>query len=286
MNTLNSQGFDLKLNGVQIKIFALAAMFIDHIGAFLLESDSAFYPICRSIGRLAFPIFCWMIAEGAQHTHSMPKYIARLAIFAFVSTPPYNLVHGAAWYSFDTLNIFFTLLFGLLAIGSIQNLAPWTFRKLGKTALAKNKKACIFFGIPFCIALYFAAYALHTDYRGYGVAAILIFYLLRRRQPAAWISFALLTFICYDLVFLWFNPEMNVSFVTVEMNPYDIIKHKLWEGKYLLKFINSRQMIATLAFIPITLYNGQKGQNGTKYLFYFFYPLHLILIWLIQLLIK
>lgn len=285
MENIQATKFNLRLNGFQIKMFAITTMFIDHIGAFLLSYDSTFYIICRSIGRLAFPLFCWMIAEGAQHTRSMPKYIGRLAVFSLISTPPYNLVHGATWYSLDTLNVFFTLLFGLLAIGSIQNLAPWTFRKFGKPALADNKKACIFFGLPFCTALYIAAYVLNTDYRGYGVAAIVIFYLLRNHQTTAWISFALITFICYDFVFIYFTPEMNTSYVMIEMNPYDIIQKRIWEKNSSLYFYNARQMIAAFAFIPITLYNGQKG-HGAKYLFYLFYPLHLILIWLIQLLIK
>lgn len=286
METIRTQDFDLKLNSFQIKMFAIAAMLIDHIGAFLLDYNSMFYIICRSIGRLAFPIFCWMIAEGAQRTRSMPEYIGRLAIFALISTPPYNLVHGESWYSLDSLNVFFTLMFGLLAIGSIQNLAPWTFLKIGKPSLAQKTKACTLFGAPFCIALYFAAYALNTDYGGYGVAAIIIFYLLRNHQPAAWISFALLTFVCYDFVFLWFTPEMNTSYVIVEMNPYDIIHNRIWEKEFIeISFVNARQMIAAFSFIPIIHYNGQKG-HGAKYLFYLFYPIHLLLIWLIQLLIK
>lgn len=286
MNSVQTQNFDPRLNGFQIKLFAAAAMLIDHIGAFLISYDSQLYPICRSIGRLAFPIFCLMIAEGARHTRSVPKYIGRLAVCAVISTPPYNLVHGAEWYSLEDTNVFFTLLLGLAAIGSIKNLAPWILRRLGKSKSADNKKICVFLGTPFCIALYFAAYALNTDYGGYGVATIVIFYLLRDRQNAAWISFALLTFISYDFMFFLVpDAEINVSASMVEMNLYDIIKNRLWDKEFTIKFYNARQMLAVFAFIPTALYNEQKGRDA-KYFFYLFYPIHLTAIWMIQLLIK
>lgn len=265
------------LNSAQLKIFAVVCMFIDHIGAFLLDYNHALYPVCRSIGRLAFPIFCWLIVEGAIHTRSIWKYAGRLAVFALISTPPYNLVHGNAWYSLEMLNVFFTLLFGLLAIASIQRLTPLIFRSLNKFRLAENKNACILCGLPFCIALYFVAYTLNTDYGGYGVAAIVLFYLFRENQPAAWISFALFTFISYDFMFVG-------RFDYAQMNLYDIIQYRVWQGGYNLQFVNARQVIASLACIPIAFYNGKKGCSAAKYFFYAFYPLHLLLIWIIQLL--
>ncbi len=263
------------LNSAHLKIFAVVCMLIDHIGAFLLEYTDALYPVCRSIGRLAFPIFCWLIVEGAIHTRSTVKYAARLAIFALISTPPYNLVYGDPWYSLKKLNVFFTLLFGLLAVASIQKLAPMIFRSLNKFKLSENKNACTLLGLPFCIALYFAAYALNTDYGGYGVAAIVLFYLLKENQPAAWISFALFTFISYDFVFVG-------AYDYVEMNLYDIIQHCVWQGNYNLQFVNSRQVIASLACIPIAFYTGKKGSSAAKYFFYAFYPIHLLLIGIIS----
>ncbi len=267
------------LNSSHLKIFAIVCMFIDHIGAFLLDYNHAFYPICRSIGRLAFPIFCWLIVEGAMHTRSIWKYVGRLAIFALISTPPYNLVHSAKWYAFDNLNVFFTLLFGLLAIASIQKLAPAIFRALNKFRLAESKNACIGCGLIFSITLYFLAYALNTDYGGYGVATIVLFYLMRQNQTAAWISFALLTCISYGFILI-------NEYGYIQMNLYDIIQNRIWQGRYNLQFINARQMLAPLAFIPIAFYNGQKGNSATKYFFYTFYPLHLMFIWIIQLFIK
>lgn len=277
------------LTAAQLKIIAMAIMVIDHIGAFLLPSESAMYPVCRAVGRLAFPIFCFLIAEGARHTRSMPRYMARLAAFALLSTPPYNLVHSSAWYSPALLNVFFTLLLGLLAIFCIQNLAPLVFQKAGRNDLAENTAACALCGLPFCIMLYFAAYGLHTDYGGYGVAAILLFWLLRERPLAAWGIFALLTFVCYDFAFVKYG-EFGIADYAM-MNPHAIIAHRVWQGGYEMMFVNARQIAAPLAVIPCALYNGQKGdmlppnwkgKPYEKYLFYAFYPAHLLVIWVIQ----
>ena len=275
------------LTAAQLKLLAMTLMFIDHIGAYLLPFESTFYPICRGVGRLSFPIFCFLIAEGARHTRSMPKYMARLAAFAFISMPPHNLVHGAEWYAFSCGNVFFTLLLGLTGIFSIQHLAPAIFRRCGKPDLVQNKRACGLLALPFCTALYFAAYWLETDYGGYGVAAILIFWLLHEKPAAAWGSFALLTFVCYDFVFV---RESYVGLSeNLPCNPYSILRNRLWEGSLTLQYQSVRQMLAPLALFPCTAYNGEKGglkAPWSKYLFYDFYPAHLFLLWIVQLLTK
>lgn len=275
------------LTAARLKLLAMTLMFIDHIGGYLLPFESSFYPLCRGVGRLAFPIFCFLIAEGARHTRSMPKYMARLAAFAFISMPPHNLVHGAEWYAFSCGNVFFTLLLGLTGIFSIQHLAPALFRQCGKSDLARSRPACTLLALPFCTALYFAAYWLETDYGGYGVATILIFWLLHEKPAAAWGIFALLTFVCYDFVFVR-QSYVGLS-ENLPCNPYSILRNRLWEGSFTLQYQSVRQMLAPLALFPCTAYNGEKGglkATWSKYLFYAFYPAHLFLLWIVQLLTK
>lgn len=281
------------LTAAQLKLLAMAVMLIDHIGAFLLPQDSTMYPICRTVGRLAFPIFCYLIAEGARHTRSMRNYMARLTAFALISTPPYNLVHGSAWYSLELLNVFFTLLLGLAAVGCMQNLVPWLFRRTGQAHLAEHRAACVLLGLPFGILLYFAAYALNTDYGGYGVAAIVIFWLLGEFPLAAWATFGLLTFVCYD--FAWVKYGAAGGIVDYAMtNPYDLLSHRVWKGGYELTVINARQIAALLSVVPCGFYNHKKGslwppqckgakyETLGKYIFYAFYPIHLWVFWVIQ----
>lgn len=269
----------LGLSGAQLKLLAMALMLIDHIGAYLLFTGPL-YGFCRIIGRLAFPIFCFMIAEGATHTRSITKYAGRLLVFAIISTPPYNLVHGNVWYSLDELNVFFTLLFGLLGIASIKELSPRIFNALGKGKLAENKAACMWCGFPFCMVLYLSASALHTDYGGYGVAVVLILYIFREEQFKAWIGFAVLTILAYGI---WFVGPANVF----PLELYKMLCCIPWHGEYKMVFSLQTQLFAIAALFPISFYNGKKSSkqnNGgyTKYLFYAFYPAHLAILSIIQ----
>ncbi len=238
------------LTGFRLKLLAIAIMTVDHIGAFLLERSSEMYPICRAVGRLAFPIFCLMLVEGALHTRSAAKYAARLAAFALISNPPYNLAGGREWYSVEELNVFFTLLLGLLAI----------------EILMKNIHTAA--KVAACLGICAVAEALNTDYGGYGILTIIIFFLLRDKAAAKWIVFGALTFVNYDL-----------NFYTDAA------------GALSVEFVNARQMLAALAFIPDLLYNGERGGDRlavkvppqvNKYLFYVYYPAHLLIIWLIR----
>lgn len=83
-------------------------MTIDHTGAILYEE----YIILRIIGRLSFPIFCYLLVLGVESTRNWKNYFTRLFIFAIISQIPYFLVFG--FKPFEQLNIFFTLSFGVL----------------------------------------------------------------------------------------------------------------------------------------------------------------------------
>lgn len=73
------------LSGNQLKLIAMLCMTIDHVGYILLPRVL----ILRAIGRLAFPIFAYMIAEGCRHTRSMGKYLAGLMVSGFVCQTVY-----------------------------------------------------------------------------------------------------------------------------------------------------------------------------------------------------
>ncbi len=78
------------LDGGTLKLMAAALMLIDHVGAILLPETV----ILRCIGRLAFPVFAFFIAEGYAHTRSFGRYLLRMAIWAAVSEIPFNLEFG------------------------------------------------------------------------------------------------------------------------------------------------------------------------------------------------
>lgn len=92
----------IQVNGLTLKIIAAVCMFIDHLGASVLEryimnnpASSWMYiadQILRGIGRAAFPLYCFLLVEGFMHTGNLKKYILRLAVFAVISEIPFDLI--------------------------------------------------------------------------------------------------------------------------------------------------------------------------------------------------
>jgi len=173
------------LTGSLLKWIAIITMLIDHIGACLIEvfllngygtsplgmltreQMMDWYSvdlILRLIGRIAFPLFCFLLAEGAVHTRNMGKYALRLGIFALVSEVPFDLATHNMLFNWQNQNVYFTLLLGLIALWLLKD---W------KQAKWKLPAGLV---LP---AL--AAELLHTDYGAVGVAVIVLLYLLRER---------------------------------------------------------------------------------------------------------
>ena len=143
------------MNVFILKIMALVSMIIDHYGAIFHEGVD----IYRIIGRLAFPIYCFLLVAGYMHTKNIKKYGIRLFIFALVSEIPFKL----AFYGkieFGHQNIFFTLLIGLITIYFLDK----------KEGRFKNNKSLVI------AASILAATLLYVDYSFIGIIYILAFY--------------------------------------------------------------------------------------------------------------
>lgn len=153
-----------RLDGRTLKIIAVISMFIDHMGAALFPEIIFF----RILGRVAFPIYCFLLVEGACHTHNYKKYVARMAIFALISEIPFDLAFYNSVVAVGHQNVFFTLAIGLGMIWFLEHPMnndmdiPDSIHKLLTLAVA---------GI--------AAELLQTDYGFSGIAIIFIFYILR-----------------------------------------------------------------------------------------------------------
>lgn len=102
--------------GSVLKWIALVTMIIDHTAMVLVDREQYAweYAVMRSIGRLAFPIYCFLLIEGFLHTRNIGKYAASLAVFALLSEIPYDLARNNMLYNPEKQNIFFTLLLGLI----------------------------------------------------------------------------------------------------------------------------------------------------------------------------
>ena len=166
------------MSGLLLKITALLTMIIDHYGA-IFQPNIMIY---RIIGRLAFPIYCFLLVEGYTHTSNIKKYTSRLLIFALISEIPFDL----AFYGrigFVHQNIFFTLFIGLVAIYLIDN---------------KDTKYKFDSTLVIIVATVLAT-ILRTDYQFIGIVYILLFYFTRNLPKKKRLSTIALIMIAINL---------------------------------------------------------------------------------------
>ena len=226
------------LNGFHLKLIAACTMFIDHMGYTLFPGVMWL----RCIGRVAFPIFCFLIAEGCVHTHDRKKYAHRLLVFAVLSEIPFNLMTGrAVWNPYDQ-NVLWTLLLGAAVCWLMDG------------ALKRRTAPAFVLTGAAMVAAFWLLEVFCTDYGGWGMLLVAMFYGVRRApygQAAKMAAQAVgLAFFCIGVM----------GGVTIE----------LW---------------ALTALVPIWLYNGQRGfsHKAVQYGFYAFYPLHILILSLIAL---
>src|SRR5699024_797754 len=124
---------------------------------FLMPHDTVLYEVMRCLGRIAFPVFAFLVAEGFAHTRNRKKYFGQLLFFAVVSEIPWYLLNGAD----GTHNVMFTLTLGVVALAVFEK-------------LKKDSTLCI------CTILFIAWFATWSgvDYEWRGISVIVIFYLL------------------------------------------------------------------------------------------------------------
>ena len=165
-------------SGSTLKLMALAAMMIDHTALVLLKefafantpllsvgtSIVTLYSLCRLVGRLAFPIYAFLLTEGCLHTHHKKRYGVRLLLFALISEIPWNLMHNGQIF-YERQNVFFTLFLGYLAICCYER-----YRKQSVRLLLT------------LLGVFAAALILKADYGLKGVGFILFLYLMREAK--------------------------------------------------------------------------------------------------------
>lgn len=149
----------IAINAFQLKMIAVITMLIDHIGAIFFQD----YIIFRFIGRISFPIFCFLLVEGFFNTKDIKKYLLRLGMFALISEIPFDLLFSNSLLSFNSQNIFLELFIGILMLFCISR-SPNIFAKIG-------------IALAFCAVSFFSM----ADYGITGMAMMLTFYVCRKR---------------------------------------------------------------------------------------------------------
>ena len=234
------------LTSNMLRAIAVLLMLSDHIWATYMS----FGNWMTYIGRMAFPIFAFQIAEGFVHTKNFKKYALRLLGFALVSEVPFNFFYSSRWFNPYHQNVLFTLLLGLMAIKVIDN-------------LKKNHKAKdIALSVLWLFLIVIGSVVGFVDYGLNGVLMVVLFYVCRS-FPFAWLA-QLIGMVCINVVFF----EGLVIPVELFGNTVEI----------------PTQAFAVFALIPIWLYGGRKGMTNKvlQYGFYAFYPVHMIILYLIK----
>ena len=148
------------LNTFTLKMIAIVSMVIDHVGHIFFPEAMIF----RIIGRMSFPIFAYVLAEGFHYTKDVKKYLLRLGLFALLSEIPYDLAIMGSVLEFSHQNVFFTLFFGVLML----------------YVMSRMKNMLMQYAVV--LVAVFVCRFLHTDYRSIGVLLVFIFYVFRQRK--------------------------------------------------------------------------------------------------------
>lgn len=226
-----------EITGSTLKCIAMIAMLLDHIGASLLAPQLAanpniniLYYVLRLCGRIAFPIFCFLLVEGFFHTKNFPRYCLRLAAFAILSEIPFDLAFHQTLFYPEAQNVFFTLFIGLLTIYGIQYVKiKFAYHNL---AYQISSSIILLFGLVL-------AWLLKTDYSYTGILVITAL------------------FICYP-------NRLLASCISC----------------FFLCLMGTVEITSLLSVPLIKSYNGKRGLS-LKYVFYLFYPAHLLLLYLV-----
>lgn len=229
-----------------LKVTAIVTMVIDHTGAVLFP-DVLYL---RLIGRISFPIFTWLIVMGFTHTSNLKKYLLRMGVFAVISEIPFDLAMSGT-VTFQWQNIYFTLFLDLVMLCFL------------KKALDAGERRMVPFAVAAAMLL---AGVLNFDYKCAGPVLAASFYLyVRRGKPVLTGGFILF---CLSYLLL---PLVSGASIT---NIY------VWTGAAATV---SNEIFGILAIPLIRNDNGIRRWKKGKYVFYLFYPLHLLILYGISL---
>lgn len=289
----NKRKFPLILSSFWLKVIALLTMTIDHIGfAFNIE------PL-RYIGRLALPLFCFMIAEGALHTRSFKKYALRLGIMASIISLAILLSEVVPFLKnngFSMRNdgvIFIDLLLGALAVYLLRQ-NKWYIKLLailplayGITSYIASSYECVGCGHT----VYWFPFFMRTQYGWYGILLIIGFYAAHLLANV---------FINYQSSMSGVDKELykgsnferhSINIISVLVLAAITLSYYLCESfvadAWGTTSIYQIQLYAIIAGAFILLYNGMRGYNKKwfQYGSYIYYPLHMIVIGIMQMFI-
>ena len=235
------------LSGNALKIIAAVSMLFDHIGLIFFPKIAIF----RYIGRLAFPIFAFMIAEGCRYTKNKLRYFLSVAILGLVCQMAYLFTSSS-------------LYIGILISFSVSILLIYLLGEIYRALFAKKWVLMAVLGLAFAAsvaAVYIICRKISVDYGFWGcmmpVAASLSHFPKSASEKLR---------------------RIDLPLTRVLLMGVCLIMYATSHGGY--------RMLSLLTLPLLLLYSGERGRWKMKYFFYIFYPLHLVVLWGIFMLIR
>lgn len=225
------------LSGAGLKLIAIISMLADHVNKALiypyLESNHGFLAFISDvfdiIGRIAFPLFCFMLVEGYFKTRNRKKYLLNLLLFGVISEIPFDMFTTASFFNMNWNNVMFTLALVLVTVWIIDTL---------KEKMQKRPKALWYLvSILIVLVMCIVSMSLSLDYEHHAILIGYFFYLF------------------HDM------PVFAIPFGYASM---------------------FKEPWALLGFGLTLTYNGERGKQH-KMLYYWFYPVHLLILGLLRL---
>ena len=225
------------LSGAELKLIAIISMLADHVNKALiypyLESNHGFLAFISDvfdiIGRIAFPLFCFMLVEGYFKTRNRKKYLLNLLLFGVISEVPFDMFTTASFFNMNWNNVMFTLALVLVTVWIIDTL---------KEKMQKRPKALWYLvSILIVLVMCCVSMSLSLDYEHHAILIGYFFYLF------------------HDM------PVFAIPFGYASM---------------------FKEPWALLGFGLTLTYNGERGKQH-KMLYYWFYPVHLLILGLLRL---
>lgn len=223
-----------KFSRADLKWIAAITMIIDHIAVIFISQQMfpLLYNGLRLLGRISFPIICFLLVQGFRYTSDKRRYFMRLLIWAIISEIPFDLAFYGKLVHIGAQNVLYTLALGLVVIMLVDKvlIQEGHGNVIGKTLLL------VFIGM-------FLAGMLRTDYSYWGILTITAFYL----------------------------------------GQYQTKKRRSWLVIFICAMQGVFQLFASAALLFTENYNPDKKGKIPNNFFYWFYPVHLLVLWVISL---
>lgn len=335
-NTITVVGMEEKkkkkgVTGSTLKLIAIITMLIDHTAATILaktlmargfgnldfsnqqavmdffsENATVYYAnmIMRLIGRIAFPIFCFLLVEGFVHTHNKWKYALRLGIFALISEIPFDLAFESKVFDFSYQNVFFTLLIGLFVLMGFEQVRERLGEKKWLHVLAAGGSVALGYAAVYLLRIIIQIFNVFLNAAQTGrvialnqetslmvgvissILALIVYGFLLKKKTIQKAS------VCYADLIILFAGMYLARLLRTDYAAFGILTiavvyglrkssfKAVLGGCITLTIMNISELTAIFALIPAALYNGKRGLS-LKYVFYIFYPTHLLILYLI-----